>query len=82
MEDLYAKKRLNGCEVFIFTDSTAADAGFYRGTSSSPKLFSLVLRLRRIELTGLLKLHVIHVAGTRMIDQGTHGLSRGLLSED
>ena len=81
LEDLYARECLNGCEVFIFTDSTTAEAGFYRGTSSSPKLFSLVLRLRRIELTGLTKLHVIHVAGTRMIDQGTDGLSRGLLSE-
>ena len=47
---------------------------FYRGISI--QLF-LIFRLRIIELTGLTKLHVIHVAGTRMIDQGTDGLSRG-----
>ena len=41
----------------------------------------MIFRLRIIELTGLTKLHVIHVAGARMIDQGTDGLSRGLLSE-
>ena len=45
------------------------------------QFFSFVRRLRRIELTGLTKLHVVHVAGTRIIDQGTDGLSRGLLSK-
>ena len=29
-----------------------------------------------------LMLHVVHVAGTRMIEQGTDGLSRGLLLEE
>ena len=67
--------------VFIFTDNTTAEADFYRGTSSSPKLFSLVLKLRRRKVTGRTKLYVIHVAGTRMIDQGTVDLSKGLLSE-
>lgn len=32
-------------------------------------------------MLGGLKLHVIHVAGTRMIKQGTDGLSRGVLLE-
>ena len=45
------------------------------------QFFSFVRRLRRIELTGLTKLHVVHVAETRIIDQGTDGLSRGLLSK-
>ena len=66
-----------GSELFIFTDNIVTEGCFYRGTSSSRPLFDLVLRLRRCEMMGGLKLHVIHVAGTRMIRQGTDGLSRG-----
>jgi hypothetical protein len=40
-----------------------------------------VLRLRTVEMLGLVQLQVIHVAGTRMISQGTDGLSRGCLTE-
>jgi hypothetical protein len=40
-------------------------------------LFSLVLRLRLLEMQAGWKLHVIHVAGTRTIRQGSDGLSRG-----
>jgi hypothetical protein len=52
----------------------------FKGTSKSPLLFELVLRLRSLEMKGDLFIHLIWVAGTRMIDQGTDGLSRGDLS--
>jgi hypothetical protein len=40
-------------------------------------LFDLVLRLKKLEMNYNLILHVlIHVAGRRMIDQGSDGLSR------
>ena len=68
---------LRGSEVFIFTDNTTAEGAYYKGNSDSPVLFDLVLRLRTVDMEGLIKLHVIHVAGTRMIAQGTDGLSRG-----
>jgi len=68
---------LNGVEVFMFTDNQVAEGAFYKGTSSNKKLFELVVRLRKLEFhTGCL-IHLIHVAGTRMIAQGTDGLSRG-----
>ncbi len=54
-----------------------AESVFYKGTSTSEKLFNLILRLRRLQMHGCLILHVIHVAGS-MIAQGTDGLSRGL----
>jgi hypothetical protein len=50
---------------------------YLRGTSSSPILFCLVLRLRKLELRAGWKIHVIHIDGTRMICQGTDGLSQG-----
>lgn len=66
-----------GTELFVFTDNQVTEAAFYRGTSPSRSLFDLVLRLRKLELTGALFLRIVWVAGTRMIAQGTDGFSRG-----
>ena len=69
---------LTGGELWLFTDNTTAEGCFFRGGSSSKLLHELVLRLRRTEVEYDLTLHVVHVAGTRMIAKGTHGLSRGI----
>jgi len=69
---------LQGCEIFMFTDNDVAEKAFFNGTSSSRSLFELVLRLRMLELHGGWKLHVVHVAGTRMIEEGADGMSRGV----
>ena len=58
-----------------------AGRAFYKGNSKSPLLFDLVLRLRKLQLKANFKLHVVHVAGSRMIEQGTDGLSRGMIYE-
>jgi hypothetical protein len=42
---------LQGSEIFIFTDNSTSEAAFWNGTSSSPLLFDLVLRLRQLEMT-------------------------------
>ncbi len=68
-------------ELFMFTDHSTAEAVFYKGTCSSPQLFELVLRLQQIQMSGALTLHVIHVASTRMIAEGTDGLFHGNLTE-
>jgi hypothetical protein len=67
---------LRGCEILLFADNTTAETAFWKGTPKSPKLFELVLRLRKLEMARDLILHVIHVSGRRMIAQGTDGLSR------
>ncbi|KAL7560166.1 hypothetical protein ACA910_016595 [Epithemia clementina (nom. ined.)] len=64
-------------EVFMFTDNSTSEAAFHKGTSKSKLLFDLALSLRELEMEGNVFMHVIWVAGTRMIDQGTDGLSRG-----
>jgi hypothetical protein len=69
-----------GTEIFLFTDNFVTERAFHRGTSSSKTLFELVLRLHRLEMAGKLFIHLIWVAGTRMIAQGTDGASRGDLS--
>ena len=62
-------KTVLGAEVFVFKDNAVAEACFYKGTSQSRSLFNLVLRLRKNEMEGGLRLQLIHVAGKRMIAQ-------------
>ena len=73
---------MEGAEVFIFTDNTVAEAAFFKGNSPSRALFELIIRLRKIEMSECTKLWVTHIAGKRMIAQGTDGLSRGNLIEE
>jgi hypothetical protein len=68
-------------EVWIFTDNFTAESVFYKGHSSSFRLNELALRLRKLEMNGDIKLNMVHIPGTRMIAQGTDGLSRGDLTE-
>jgi hypothetical protein len=72
---------LTGVEVFLFTDNSTAEAAFARGSSSNRKLFELIKHVKLLEMTRHTRIHIIHVAGKRMIVQGTDGLSRGVLSE-
>jgi hypothetical protein len=78
IEEAHSKGLLENSELFVFTDNSAAEGAFYKGTSPSRRLFELVLRLRTLQMSGSLALHVIHVAGKRMIAQGTDALSRGI----
>jgi hypothetical protein len=77
LESESAAGHLSGHEVFLFTDNTTAESAYYKGNSTSRLLFELILRLRTLEMSHQLLLHVVHVAGARMISQGTDGLSRG-----
>ena len=72
---------LEGAELFFFTDNEAAQNCYHNGTSTSKLLFELVVRLRKLELNVGLRLHIIHVSGKRMIEQGTDGVSRGNMME-
>ncbi len=73
--------RLKNCKFFLFTDNSTAESCFYRGSSKSRHLHTLVLALHLLEMTHGMAIHVIHVSGKRMIAQGTDGCSRGSLME-
>jgi len=73
--------QLKYSEFFLFTDNSAAEAVFHNGTSTSKRLFELALHLRSLEMIGDFQFHLVYVAGTQMMAQGTDGLSRGSLSE-
>ena len=81
LEHMSSTGELFGSELFIFTDNVVAESAFYKGNSSSKMLFDLILRLTILQSSSKVKLHIIHVAGTRMIQQGSDGLSRGNLLE-
>jgi hypothetical protein len=73
--------RMSDTELWLFTDNSTAESCFTKGGSSSELLHELVLRLRKVEMDTGLRLRLVHVAGTRMIAQGTDGLSRGMMCE-
>ena len=68
-------------EIFVFTDNSTAESIAAKGSSTSPLLYELVTRLYQLSMTFLCSVNIIHVAGTRMIAQGTDGLPRGDLLE-
>ncbi|KAL7570650.1 hypothetical protein ACA910_014924 [Epithemia clementina (nom. ined.)] len=67
-------------EIFIFTDNQHTESAFYRGTAKSPEVLQLMFKLHKILIKGYAFIHIIWVAGRRMIDQGTDGLSRSDLT--
>ena len=72
---------LEGVDIFIFTDNAVGKAAFYKGNSISPFLFNLILRLTILENNMKMKLYLVNMVGTRMISQGSDGLSRGDMLE-
>lgn len=80
LEDEAVNGNLVETEVFMFTDNATVEACSTKGSSSSPKLLGLIIRLRAMATRSGIKLHIFHVAGTRMIAQGTDGVSRGYLA--
>jgi hypothetical protein len=78
VEQMVARGELErGSEVFVFTDNFVSERAFYNGSSKSKWLHGLVMRLRKLEMDGQIFIRVIWFAGTRMINQGTDGLSCG-----
>ena len=72
---------IGGCRNYLFTDNSTAESAFHCGTSSSRLLFELVRRLRLVEMKYQLKIHLVHIPGTRMIKLGVDGLSQGNMGE-
>jgi hypothetical protein len=66
---------LSGTEVYLFTDNSIAKAAFCKDSSISKKLHELVTDSREMKMEFGVKFVLCHVAGERMIHQGTDGLS-------
>jgi hypothetical protein len=70
---------LTNAMVYFFTDNSTVESCLYKGNSSSAKLFLLMVRMRKLEVTHNAKIVVSHVSGKRMIKEGTDGVFRGQL---
>lgn len=68
---------LHNVEIFLFTDNSMAESCFYRGSSTSPLLPELMLRLQKLKILYNLQIHLIHISGKQMIVQGTDGCACG-----
>jgi hypothetical protein len=66
---------LDGCLVYFFTDNSTVELALYKGNSSSPKLFDLVVRFKKLETRYKARFSVCHVSGKRMIAQGSDAVS-------
>ena len=72
------KNRVQGRRLLYFTDNMVTYDVFRKGSSKSLPLWTLLLKIKLLELKLQCVLQVIHVPGTTMISQGTDGLSRGI----
>jgi hypothetical protein len=59
LEEHYEETGEGDVELFMFTDNFVTESAFFKGTSSSPELFELVLRLRLLEMHAGWKLCVV-----------------------
>jgi hypothetical protein len=59
--------RLTGREIFLYTDNQVAEGSYYRGTAASQSLFELLVELYILQINYDIIMHVIWIAGTRMI---------------
>ena len=77
IEALVREGKVQGQDVFLFTDNSTFEFMYYGGYSTLWKLSAIILRLYQAIQDGDLILHVIYVAGTQMKAWGVDGLSRG-----
>eukprot|EP00980_Cylindrotheca_fusiformis_P003889 scaffold863_cov100-Cylindrotheca_fusiformis.AAC.4 len=73
--------RLKDAFVLFMTDNKAVEETLFKGSSKSPDLLRMVQEFHQLVMRFGFVALVVHCAGTRMIAQGTDGLSRGGLNE-
>ena len=82
LERMGDKGDLEGRELFIFTDNMVSEAIAAKGSSKSNKLlYELVVHVYKLKMRYKCRIQFIHIAGSRMIAQGSDGLSRGDMYE-
>jgi hypothetical protein len=72
---------LQGALMNLFTDNSTIEAALFKGNTPSRKLFNLIIQFIKVQMACNADIIVSHVAGSRMIAQGTDGVSRGLLAK-
>lgn len=81
LEHEHKQANLDGALVILAVDNATVESCIYKGNSSSPKLYELILRFKKLEMHSGARFIVSHVSGDRMKNQGTDGVSRGSFRE-
>ena len=63
--------------VFMFTDNSAVESAFAKGNTPVKALFELIEKIKRAMIKFSFQLCIIYIARSRIIEQGTDGVSRG-----
>ena len=66
VEQAGEKGWLSNSLLLLATDNQVVESCLYKGNSSSPKLYDLILRFKLAELKYGVKVIVTHVSGRRM----------------
>ena len=66
VEQAAEKDWLNDSTLVMATDNQVVEASIYKGNSTLPKLFDLIVRIKMVELKVGMNLTVTHVSGSRM----------------
>jgi hypothetical protein len=69
---------IRGTTIFYFTDNSTTYWISASGSSPSPRLHKLILKIRMLELKLGIQLEVIHLPGFIMLCQGTDSLGQGI----
>ena len=67
---------LKDVEFFVFMDNMVLESVFSKRTSKIPSLFEIVLRLHQENIRGELIFYVVHIVGTRMVEEGIDSIYR------
>jgi hypothetical protein len=81
LECLVADGLLRNHKVFLVTDNSAFEEGYYKGRSPLRELLDIVFQVHKAQRNGGFILHVIHISGKQMKVSGVVVLSRGDLIE-
>jgi hypothetical protein len=80
LKEMGSQGTLKGTKVYLFTDNSTSEVAFFNSTSTSLKLFNLVLEIKKLELEHGTLINLCHVSGEHMKAQGTDSFSRGNLN--
>ena len=81
LEYEYTQGTLEGALLILAVDNSTVESCIYKGNSTSPKLYDLILRFKRLEMNSGARFIVSHVSRNRMKRRGTDGISRGSFKE-
>ena len=74
LEGMNIREDLEGHEIFLSANNTVSDSIAAKGSSTSDVLYDLIVMVFNLGIQYCCSVKFVHMAGTRMIQQGMDGL--------